>query len=242
MRQNGIIGANTLKKVREYAKPGISAYELDVIAEDYIKSKNAEPAFKGYRGFKNTLCVSVNEEIVHGIPDKKKILNSGDVVSLDVGVFRKGFYSDCAVTFVIGENSNSGINRLIEVTEKALKEAIAVVNAGCSVYDISFAIQAIAESSGFSVVREYTGHGIGRRLHEKPQILNYVPENVLRNKGYRLKNGNVVAIEPMINLGVCGTELMNDGWTVVTKDRKVSAHFEHTVAVYKNKPWVLTEI
>ncbi|MBP7651921.1 type I methionyl aminopeptidase [Candidatus Dependentiae bacterium] len=242
MREAGIIAGETLKITAAYLKSGISSKELDIIAEKHIRGRKAVPAFLGYRGFPASLCVSINEEIVHGIPNRNRILKKGDVVSLDVGVFKNGFYCDTAATFVVEKSEDSVVNNLIETTKKALYESIKFAVAGRNLYDISFAIQSISESSGFSVVRDYTGHGIGRKLHEEPFILNYVPNIMLRSRGQILKKGYVLAIEPMLNIGGHQTEVLEDRWTVVTRDRKISAHFEHTVAVTDGKPVILTEV
>ncbi|HPP87585.1 MAG TPA: type I methionyl aminopeptidase [bacterium] len=242
MRESCKIAAETLKVVEKNIVEGIAAKELDKIADAYIRSKNAVPAFKGYNGYPSTLCVSINEEIVHGIPREDKILKAGDIVSIDVGVYKNGFYGDTAATYTVGKVEDARVLLLIETTRKALYEGLKYMVAGKNVYDISFAIQTIAESAGFSVVREYTGHGIGRKLHEEPYVLNYVPDKMLRKNGYILRKGNVFAIEPMLNMGRYETEVLSDKWTVVTRDRKWSAHFEHTVAVGDKKPEILTEV
>ncbi|HPN30687.1 MAG TPA: type I methionyl aminopeptidase [bacterium] len=242
MRESGIIAGETLRLVSGYLTAGISSKELDEIAERYIRNQKAEPAFLGYRGYPASLCVSINEEIVHGIPKPGRILKKGDVVSLDVGVFKNGFYSDTAATFVVEKNDNPVVNKLIETTKKALYESIKFAVAGRNLYDISFAIQSIAESSGFSVVKDYTGHGIGKKLHEEPFVLNYVPNIMMRRRGQILKKGYALAIEPMLNMGRSETQVLSDNWTVATKDRKISAHFEHTVAITDGKPVILTEV
>lgn len=242
MRDACRIAGEALKTVGKNITPGISAKELDKIADAYIRGKKGQPAFKGYNGYPSALCVSVNEEIVHGIPYDRKILKAGDIVSIDVGVFKNGFYGDTAATYKVGKIENKRVNELIETTRKALYESIKYMIAGRNIYDVSFAIQTIAESAGFSVVREYTGHGIGRKLHEEPYVLNYVPDLMLRKRGYVLRKGNVFAIEPMLNMGVYETEVLEDNWTVVTRDRQLSAHFEHTVAVCDGKPEILTEV
>jgi len=242
LRAAGRIAGEALEKVRAFAKPGVSTKELDKIAEDYILTKNAKPAFLGYNGYPASLCVSINEEIVHGIPSDTRKLKNGDVVSLDVGVYKNGYYGDTAITIIVGLPIDAIAVKLVEVTRKALYEAIKYAVAGRNLFDISFAIQTIAETAGFSPVREYTGHGIGRRLHEEPYVLNYVPDIQLRKRGPILKSGNVLAIEPMLNVGTFETEVLADKWTVVTRDRKLSAHFEHTVVVNQGVAEILTEV
>ncbi len=240
MRKAGKIVADVLKLLGKYIKPGISAYELDKIAEDYILSQGAKPAFKGY-GFnkKNlfpaTLCVSIDNEVVHGIPTKDKILREGQIVSIDVGVIVDGYYGDAAKTFAVGE-VNSEKKRLMEVTEKALYIGIEQAVDGNRLFDIGYAIQSYVESQGFSVVRDLVGHGIGKRLHEEPPVPNFGQ----KGKGIRLREGMTLAIEPMVNAGTWQVYFGSDGWTVYTLDGLPSAHFEHTIVVRKGKPEILT--
>ncbi|MEN3038186.1 MAG: type I methionyl aminopeptidase [Candidatus Kryptonium sp.] len=240
MREAGKIVADVLRLLGKYIKPGISAYELDRIAEDFILSQGAKPAFKGY-GFnkKNlfpaTICVSIDNEVVHGIPTKDKILMEGQIVSIDVGVIKDGYYGDAAKTFVVGE-VNGEKKKLIEITEKALYVGIEQAVDGNRLFDIGYAIQSYVESHGFSVVRDLVGHGIGRKLHEEPAVPNFGQ----KGKGIKLKEGMTLAIEPMVNAGTWQVYFGNDGWTVYTLDGLPSAHFEHTIVVRKGKPEILT--
>lgn len=233
-RASGVV-VSALRSLKKEVGPGIKTKVFDRIANDMIKSKGARPAFLGYRGFPKSICASVNEEIVHGIPGER-VLRQGDILSIDVGVELEGYFSDAAVTIAIGKISDE-VRRLIEVTKEALHTAIDAVKAGNRISDISCSIQEHAESSGFSVIREFVGHGIGSQLHEDPQIPNFGQ----RDMGPRIKEGMVFAIEPMISIGRWETEILDDGWTVVTKDRSTTAHFEHTVAVLGDGPEVLTE-
>jgi methionyl aminopeptidase len=225
-----------LEEIKKIISPGITTKELDDLAESYILAKGALPAFKGYRGYPASLCASVNEQVVHGIPSSTKI-KEGDIVSLDIGVYYKGFYGDAAVTLPVGKISRQ-VQKLLSVTESALDAGIAGASAGRRLSDISSAIQQCAESEGFSVVRNFVGHGIGRDLHEEPQIPNYGKPG----DGPRLIEGMTLAIEPMVNAGSWEVSILKDGWTAVTKDRSLSAHFEHTVAITKNGPEILTKI
>jgi len=231
------IVAETLFKLKNYIKPGVSALYLDKIAERYILSRGGFPAFKGYRGYPATLCVSVNNEVVHGLPLQTKILREGDIVSIDVGVRYKGYYGDGAWTFPVGRVSKEA-EKLIDVTKKALDLAVSTVRAGVTIGDIGSVVQEYVESQGFSVVRDYAGHGIGKELHEFPQIPNFGK----RGKGPVLEEGMVLAIEPMVNAGSYEVEVLLDGWTVVTKDGSLSAHFEHTILVRREDALVLTSI
>lgn len=231
------IVAETLLKIGEHIKPGVTTLYLDRLAERYIRSRGGVPAFKGYKGYPATICASVNEEVVHGIPSRSKVLKEGDIVSIDVGVQYKGFYGDGAWTFCVGEVSEEA-KRLIEVTKTSLEIAIKNLKAGVRIGDLGEIIQSYVESQGFSVVRDYAGHGIGRSLHEFPQVPNFGE----RNTGPTIEEGMVLAIEPMVNAGGYEVEVLSDGWTVVTKDRKLSAHFEHTVLVRKEDTLVLTQI
>lgn len=234
MRQAGRIVATILEMLSKQVRPGIKTKELDVIAARELERLGARPSFKGYRGFPANLCVSVNDEIVHGIPGER-VLDEGDIVSLDLGAIFKGFQGDAAVTVGVGE-INSPAEQLMETTEGALETGIAAAYPGARLGDISVAIQNYAESRGYSVVREYTGHGIGREMHEEPQIPNFGPPGV----GPVLKKGMTLALEPMVNAGDWRTRLGNDHWAVVTADGSLSAHFEHTIAITNDGPEVLT--
>jgi methionyl aminopeptidase len=235
MRENGKIVASTLEFLKDRIKPGVKAVELDGWAEEFIRSKNAQPAFKGYRGFPANICVSINEEVVHGIPGQRA-LEEGDIVSVDVGVLKDGFYADGAWTFPVGKISGEA-KKLLEVTRKALEAGISQAKAGNRIGDISFAVQNVAEKDGYSVVRELTGHGIGRKMHEEE--LN-VPNFGISGTGLLLKEGMTFAIEPMVNVGTYKVKTLADNWTVVTEDGSLSAHFEHTIAVTKNGGEILT--
>ena len=217
-------------------RPGMTTAELEVLATELIREKKAEPAFKGYRGFPGYICISVNEEVVHGIPGSRKLAD-GDIVSLDVGVRKNGYYGDAAVTLPVGTVVKE-VERLLEVTEKALYLGIDQARVGKRLYDISYAIQTKVEGEGFSVVRDFVGHGIGAKMHEDPQIPNFGEAH----RGPRLKMGMVLAIEPMVNIGGYEVKVLSDNWTVVTRDGKPSAHFEHTILVTKGDPEILTEI
>jgi methionyl aminopeptidase len=224
----------TLRLLAEHLRPGVSTAFLDRLAEEYICSRGAKPAFKGYHGYPATLCTSVNDVIVHGIPSESCLLKEGDIVSLDCGVLWDGFYGDGAITLPVGAISEKA-RRLLQVTRECLELAVDMVRPGRRLGDISAAIQRHAEAAGFSVVREFVGHGIGRALHEEPQVCNYgVP-----GTGPELKSGLVLAIEPMVNEGSPGVRVDADGWTARTEDGKLSAHFEYSVAVTEDGPWVL---
>ncbi len=216
-------------------KPGVTTAELDAAAERLVRAAGAEPAFKGYRGYPATLCASVNDEVVHGIPGDRAV-SEGDIISLDMGVKLDGFYGDSAVTVPVGKVTDE-VQRLLQVTQESLQKGIAQVRLGGRVSDIGHAIQEHVEAAGFSVVREFVGHGIGAQLHEEPQIANYGEPG----RGPRLAEGMVLAIEPMVNMGKPAVKVLRDGWTAVTRDGSLSAHFEHTVAVTKDGPLVLTE-
>ena len=234
MRQAGRVVAAILEHLAKAMQPGITAAELDVMAANELTRWGAMPSFKGYRGFPANLCVSVNEQVVHGIPGDR-VLKSGDIVSLDMGAIVGGFHGDAAITVGVG-NIDPKARRLLETTEGALTAGISAARSGSRLGDISAAIQAYAESRGFSVVREYVGHGIGRQLHEEPQIPNFGPPG----QGSLLRPGMVLALEPMVNAGGWRTKLDSDQWTVVTADGSLSAHFEHTVAITDGEPEVLT--
>jgi methionyl aminopeptidase len=236
MRKAGLVVAAVLEELREKVRPGISTQELDEIAERSIRAAGAEPAFKGYRGYPKTLCTSVNNEVIHGIPSPSVILKPGDILSIDVGAIVDGFYGDAAITVAVGTIS-ADAEKLIRATEESLLLGIEQARSGNRLYDISHAVQQHVESQGFSVVREYVGHGIGRGLHEDPQIPNFGTPG----QGPRLKPGMVLAIEPMVNQGASSTRVKEDGWTAVTADNSLSAHFEHTVAITQDGPWILTK-
>jgi methionyl aminopeptidase len=234
VRNNGRILAKTLKLLEEKIRPGTKTKELDQLAEDFIKKQGAYPAFKGYRGFPASVCVSVNEEVVHGIPGER-IIKEGEIVSVDVGVFKDGYYADAAYTYPVGEVSIEA-QRLVWVTQESLKNAIRSIKEGRFLSDVSYAIQSFVEENGFSVVRDLVGHGIGKKMHEEPQIPNFGTPG----QGVMLKKGMVLAIEPMVNAGSYEIYTKDDQWTIVTSDGSLSAHFEHTVAVTENGAKVLT--
>jgi methionyl aminopeptidase len=234
MRRANAVVANVLADLRAAVKPGVTTAELDALAERRVRAEGAEPAFKGYHGYPATICASVNQEVVHGIPSDR-VLVEGDVVSIDLGVRLDGFFGDAAVTVPVGAIPERTAE-LLRVTEEALHRAIAKVRVGARVSDLGHAVQGHVESHGFSVVREFVGHGIGASLHEEPQIPNYGGPG----RGPRLSEGMVLAIEPMVNLGKAGVKVLSDGWTAVTTDGLPSAHFEHTVAVTSDGPLVLT--
>ena len=234
MRQAGRIVGEVLYELSQAVKPGITTAQLDILAVRCIRKNNAEPAFLGYNGFPASICVSVNEELVHGIPGLRRLKN-GDIVSIDVGVHYKGYYGDAAATFPVGKVSSSAA-QLIEVTRESLNRAIKKAIPGNRLYDISYAVQSYVESQGFSVIRSYVGHGIGSRLHEEPQVPNFG----MPGKGPLLEPRMVLAIEPMVSAGTWEVETLGDQWTVVTRDRSLSAHFEHSVAILEDGPKILT--
>jgi methionyl aminopeptidase len=236
MRASAALVAEVLAELAAMVKPGVSTHDLDVAAERMVRDAGAEPAFKGYRGYPCTLCASVNEQVIHGIPSKHPMAE-GDIVSLDMGVKLNGYFGDSAVTVPVGRVSPQA-ETLLRVTQEALEKGIAQVRLGGRVSDIGHAIQTHVEAHGFSVVREFVGHGIGTSLHEDPQIANYGNPG----SGPRLAEGMTLAIEPMVNVGRQQVKMLSDGWTAVTKDGSLSAHFEHTVAVTKNGPLVLTRV
>lgn len=236
LRDAGQIVAETFVEIKKAVKPGITTLELDQIAEKYIKSRGAIPAFKGYHGFPGNICASVNEEVVHGIPGLRK-LKSGDNVSIDIGAVINGYNGDAAITVPVGE-VDAEMEQLLKATEESLYKGIEQAMAGNRLSDISHAVQSHAEKYGYGVVRDYVGHGIGRNMHEDPQIPNYGSPG----HGPRLKSGMTLAIEPMINLGTYEVKALDDGWTVVTLDKKPSAHFEHSIAVTDNGPEILTKL
>lgn len=237
MRAAGKTTAIILNAMCREVRPGISTWELDQIGERMCREAGVTPAFKGYSGFPGCVCISVNEEVVHGIPTKKRVLKQGDIVGLDFGVIQEGWYGDTARSVAVGKIS-SDAEKLLKVTQESLMKGIAEAKPGNRVFDIGHAVQTHAEAAGFSVVREFVGHGIGRALHEDPQVPNYGP----KGKGMVLKVGMVIAIEPMINAGKPGVRVLSDGWTAVTTDRSLSAHFEHTVAITENGPVILTAL
>ena len=234
IRAAGRIVAGAIEELKTRVRPGIKTKELDRIVEEFIHKKGGIPAFKGYRGYPNTLCISVNEEIVHGIPSDR-VLEEGDIAGIDLGVLLDGYYGDAAVTLPAGTISSQA-KRLMETTEAALYKAIDAAVIGNRVSDIAHTIQSYVEGAGYSVVREFVGHGIGRSLHEDPPVPNFGEPG----QGPRLREGMVLAIEPMVNAGRSDLFVLENGWTAVTKDRSLSAHFEHTVAVTKNGPLILT--
>lgn len=237
MARAGQIVGGTLDLMRRTVRPGISTEELDAIAEKFIRSHpGATPSFKGLYGFPKTLCVSINEEIVHGIPSSRRVLREGSIVSVDVGVCVNGFHADAATTIPVGEISPEA-SRLLAATQQALEAGIAQARVGNHVGDIGHAVQTVAEAAGFGVVRELVGHGVGQRMHEDPQV----PNHGQPHRGPRLQAGMTIAIEPMITLGDYATRLLDDKWTVVTADGSLAAHFEHTVAVTRDGPRILTK-
>jgi len=242
MRRSGLLVYQILKNLGDMVQEGVSTYDLELAAERMIADAGARPAFKGYfvpaagDWYKYVLCTSVNSEIVHGIPSPKRVLSKGDIVSIDTGVQLDGYYGDSAVTVGVGELTDE-TKRLVKVTEESLELAIQQVRAGNRLFDICGTVERHVVSNGYSVVREYVGHGIGTQLHEEPQIPNYVDR---KNENPRLKEGMVLAIEPMVNAGKPEAKVLGDKWTAVAKDGSNSAHFEHCVAVTSNGPWVLT--
>lgn len=234
MREVGHITAKLHILLKSKIKPGVTTKELDEIAEDFIRSNGAVPSFKGIDGFPGTICASINEEVIHGIPSSRK-LKDGDIISIDTGAYKNGFHSDAARTIAVG-NISEDAKKLIDVTRQSFFEGIKYAKEGMHLHQISAAIGDYAESLGYGVVREYVGHGVGRKLHEEPQIPNYrVP-----TRGPKLYKGMVLAIEPMINQGTCKIKVLKDGWTVVTLDKKLSAHYENTVLITDGDPELLT--
>ena len=235
LRENNLLVSATLAELGKHIRPGVTTLDLDRIAEEYIRSHGADPGFLGSGGFPNTLCVSVNEQVVHGIPSSY-VLKEGDIVSVDCGTFMKGFYGDSAYTFAVGEIAPN-VSELLRVTKEALYKGVAQAKVGNRTGDVGYAVQEHAEKHGFSVVRELVGHGLGRKMHEEPEVPNYGA----RGRGPLLKAGMVICIEPMINMGTRQVVFEKDGWTVRTKDRKPAAHFEFAVAITKDGPDVLTD-
>jgi methionyl aminopeptidase len=236
LRDAGRIVAETLVEVKKAVQPGVTTLDLDRVAEEYIKGHGAIPAFKGYHGFQGNICSSINEEVVHGIPGLRK-LKTGDNVSIDIGAVINGYNGDAAITVPVGE-VDAQVQKLLDVTEESLYKGIEQAIIGNRLSDISHAVQVHAEQHGFGVVRDYVGHGIGRSMHEDPQVPNYGDPG----RGPRLKAGMTLAIEPMVNLGTYEVKTLDDGWTVVTLDGKRSAHFEHSIAITDGKPEILTKL
>ncbi len=237
LREAGRIAAGALKAAGEAVEPGVSTEYVNRIAQDYIIKHGAIPTFKGYGGFPAAACISINDEIIHGIPSKTRIIQPGDIVSIDTGATFKGYVGDNAATFAAGEIAPE-VQRLCDATRESLYEGIKMAVVGNRIGDIGFTIQRYCEERGFSVVREYTGHGVGRVMHEDPSVPNYGTPG----RGVRLQPGMVIAIEPMINLGTAAIRQLSDGWTVKTKDGKPSAHFENTIAITKDGPIILTQV
>lgn len=237
LREANRIVATTLRMLGEKMLPGVTTWQLDELAEDFARQKGAAPAFKGYHGFPASLCVSINEQVVHGIPSKKVFLREGDIVSVDFGVLYEGFYGDAAVTYGVGEVNSDKLD-LLDVTRQALHKGIERAVVGNRISDISAAVQCHVEKHGYSVVRQFVGHGIGTSLHEAPEVRNYVS----KERTPRIQAGMVLAIEPMVNLGGYEVKVLADGWTVVTLDKTPSAHFEHSVAVTEAGPVILSSV
>ena len=235
MREAGRLVGEVLTELAAHVAPGVTTADLDDLAEKRIRKAGATPAFKGYHGYPATICASVNEEVIHGIPSGRRMLNEGDVISIDVGAELDGYFGDSAITLPVGQVSEEAAT-LLRVTDESLYKAIETVKLGGRISDIGHAVQRHVESYGFSVVREFVGHGIGQKMHEEPQVPNYGEPG----RGPRLTEGMVLAIEPMVNAGKPAVKVLVDGWTAVTRDGRLSAHFEHTVAVTADGPWILT--
>jgi methionyl aminopeptidase len=235
MRAPGRLVGEVLTELASRVAPGVTTADLDALAEARIARAGATPAFKGYHGYPATICASINEEVIHGIPSGRRLLNEGDILSIDVGVSLNGYFGDSAITVPVGQVSEQA-GALLRATEESLYRAIERVRPGGRISDIGHAVQQHVEANGFSVVREFVGHGIGQRMHEEPQVPNYGEPG----RGPRLAEGMVLAIEPMVNAGKAAVKVLADGWTAVTKDGSLSAHFEHTVAVTADGPWILT--
>ena len=235
MRDAGRLVGEVLTELASRVAPGVTTADLDALAEARIARAGATPAFKGYHGYPATICASINEEVIHGIPSGRRLLNEGDILSIDVGVSLNGYFGDSAITVPVGQVSEQA-GALLRATEESLYRAIERVRPGGRISDIGHAVQQHVEANGFSVVREFVGHGIGQRMHEEPQVPNYGEPG----RGPRLAEGMVLAIEPMVNAGKAAVKVLADGWTAVTKDGSLSAHFEHTVAVTADGPWILT--
>jgi len=236
MKDAGKIVANSLSLVEQNVRPGISTGELNDIVEKYMEEVGARPSFKGYNGFPAAICTSINDELVHGIPSYSIKLKDGDIISVDIGAELKGYHGDAAKTFAVG-NVSEEAKKLMRVTEEALNKGVAAAKSGARLSDISFAIQSHVEKNGLSVVRDYTGHGIGQQMHEDPQILNYGPPG----RGIKLKPGMALAIEPMVVIGGYQVKQLEDGWTVVSVDGSLCAHFEHSIGIYEHGTEILTK-
>ncbi len=236
MRRAGSVVRQVLNVVRDAVRPGATTLDLETAAEQKLAELGAKPAFKGYHGYPCVLCTSVNHEVVHGIPSKTRVLREGDIVSIDCGAIVDGFYGDAAITVPVGNRIDGKTQKLLEATESSLAAAIQAVRPGATLGDIGAAVQEVVEAQGFSVVRDFVGHGIGTRMHEDPQVPNYGE----RGRGMKLREGMVLAIEPMVNAGTAAVEVLKDGWTAVTCDGSMSAHFEHTVAVTADGAMILT--
>ena len=237
MKEAGRITGEAILKARDVIRPGVSTWEVDRVIHDYIVKCGAKPSFLGYAGFPGSACVSVNSEVIHGIPSRKRILEEGDLVKVDVGALYRGYHGDSAKTFAVGRVSPEA-TRLIERTRECFYRGVAKAVAGNRIGDVGHAVQACAEEAGFTVVREYVGHGVGSHLHEEPDVPNYGTEG----RGCRLYAGMTIAIEPMVNAGGAGVRVLPDGWTVVTSDGRLSAHYEHTVAITDDGPVLLTDV
>jgi methionyl aminopeptidase len=237
MRRSGRIVRQVLDAVKEVVAPGVTTMDLERVAERAIREAGAKPAFKGYYEYPCVLCTSINNEIVHGIPSEKRVLKAGDIVSIDTGVVLDGYYGDAAITVPVGHGILPELQKLLDVTRESLYRGIEAARIGNTVGDVGSAVQRLVEANGFSVVREFVGHGIGTKLHEEPQVPNYG----MPGSGPKLRDGMVLAIEPMVNVGRSEARVLSDNWTAVTKDGTYSAHFEHTVAVTKDGPVILTE-
>ena len=237
MRISGAIAAEALLRGGEAVKPGVSTKHINDVVAKFIRSKNAVASFKGYGGFPAEACISVNDEVIHGIPSDGRIIQDGDIVSIDVGVLFNGYHSDTAATFPAG-NVSAEAARLIEVTKQCFYQGIAQATAGNRLGDIGYAVSDYAHRNGFSVVYDYVGHGVGTQLHEDPNVPNYG----MRGKGHRLEKGMTIAVEPMINAGVADVKVLSNDWTVVTKDGKLSAHYENTISVTDEEPLILTSL
>ncbi|MFY9221586.1 MAG: type I methionyl aminopeptidase [Blastocatellia bacterium] len=236
MHSAGQLVAQVLRQLASLVTPGVTTSELDIQAEKWIRDAGAIPTFKGYRGYPYSICTSVNEQVVHGFPSER-VLKEGDIISIDCGATLAGYVGDSAITIPVGCVSDEA-QRLVDVTRESLYQAIEKMQVGNRLYDVSYAVQSYAESRGYTVVRDFCGHGIGTAMHEEPQVPNYGRPG----KGPRLREGWVLAIEPMVNIGSYQVKIEKDGWTVTTIDKKLSAHFEHTIAILSEGPWVLTQL
>ena len=237
MRRAGAVVGTILKELQSYVKPAMTTLDIDYMAEKMIKKFQVKSAFKGYKGYRHCICTSVNEEVVHGVPSKDKVLKEGDILSMDFGVVYDGYYGDSALTMSIGDIPME-TRKLLQVTEESLYKGIEQIKVNNHVHDISYAVQSHVEKHGFSVVREFVGHGIGQALHEDPPVPNYGEPHT----GAVLKVGMVLAVEPMVNMGKAGVQILDDGWTATTVDNSLSAHYEHTIAILSDGPEILTHI